>query len=527
MTNKGEILTGKRKLQERVLRALRDALLEAGCSLEDAKRAEDGVFDLELIIKPPSGRFRFLAALKATGQPGRIRDALAAAGRALSGSKKRALLLCPFLSPKGRELCRQYGLGYADAAGNCYISVPGLLVAKSVEENPEAATRPLKSLFSRRASRVLRALLCEPERRWTQLELSQTTGTSLGHVNSVVRRLIDQDYLRKIGNLLYLPDPTRLLKVWQESYSIDQHERIALLTLEPLKEFERRLDEYCARTGARYALTAFAGASYRAPYVRFNRVHTYFSGNIDEAMEALDLKKVTTGANVILLLPADDGVYYRSTRQEQRNIVCDVQLYLDLMSGKERGEEQARYLLQERLPQLFGTEEDIESEANFHRYLAARDRAEGEQRNGQYEQACVAFEQAATLLNGVRDRDVTKERLRLQFLQWLCSLEACVETGKRDYLTLAESIFARPGAVSNAVRRIGWSSGSLKYGLFLYYLLLARFSEGADQRKVNLKRARDYLTVVTSGYTEGSRDYGPRAQKAWAKAREWLGDRDA
>lgn len=86
-----------------------------------------------------------------------------------------------------------------------------------------------------------------------------------------------------------------------------------------------------------------------APFMRSKRVFVYIEKNIEAVARELDLKTVSSGANVVFLEPYDEGVFYGCQKINGENIVSDIQLYLDLRSYKERGEEAADFILNERL----------------------------------------------------------------------------------------------------------------------------------------------------------------------------------
>ena len=66
-----------------------------------------------------------------------------------------------------------------------------------------------------------------------------------------------------------------------------------------------------------------------------------------------ELKEVGSGANVTLLTPYDEGVYYGVSTREGSRIVSPVQLYLDLIGFKGRGEEAANAILEEVIKPLW------------------------------------------------------------------------------------------------------------------------------------------------------------------------------
>jgi hypothetical protein len=62
-----------------------------------------------------------------------------------------------------------------------------------------------------------------------------------------------------------------------------------------------------------------------------------------------DLKEVESGANVMLLGPYDEGVFYGTQVIDDIRIVSPIQIYLDLKSYKGGGEEAAEALLREAI----------------------------------------------------------------------------------------------------------------------------------------------------------------------------------
>ena len=98
-----------------------------------------------------------------------------------------------------------------------------------------------------------------------------------------------------------------------------------------------------------YAFTLTSGAARVAPFLRYNKAFCYVKGSLSSIAKDLDLKKVNTGPNVSLMEPYDDGIFYGIQEIKGMNVVSDIQLYLDLKSYKERGEEAAEFVFEKRL----------------------------------------------------------------------------------------------------------------------------------------------------------------------------------
>ena len=101
------------------------------------------------------------------------------------------------------------------------------------------------------------------------------------------------------------------------------------------------------------AFTGFSGAARFAPAVRYQRVSAYVGGDVDAVAKELGLKPVPSGANVTLITPYDDGVFFGTRKVEGAPVVSPVQIYLDLIQNKGRGEEAASAILEEVIKPLW------------------------------------------------------------------------------------------------------------------------------------------------------------------------------
>jgi hypothetical protein len=296
----------------------------------------------DLVVEASAGRRRIvlLVGVRSSGEPRMIQRF---AGEVRSGGEVREghpVMVAPFVSSRGRDLCRLLGLGFIDAAGNAHLNVPGLLVERIGRKNPRRERRELRALFSKKASWVSRRLFAEPSREWTMAELSRESGVSIGHVKKVVDRLEAEALVEKEWGSIRLSDPASLLDMWREAYEpkgwVGYHS--------PLREQGDLLERLRALREDGWALTLGAGATLVAPFVRSSDVHIYVVVDMDALKEALDLTPVEFGGNVHLSKPDDEGVMVGSREVEGVTVVSDLQLYLDLYGWPARGQEQAEHL---------------------------------------------------------------------------------------------------------------------------------------------------------------------------------------
>src|SRR5881397_3835037 len=108
------------------------------------------------------------------GQPRQIRAAVTKLNeirRDLPGAYPVAGAV--YIGPQSARILKSNNLGFVDLSGNCYLALENALIEKEGKRNVRPSTRPLRSLFAPRATRVIRVLLVEPGRAWRLEELGR------------------------------------------------------------------------------------------------------------------------------------------------------------------------------------------------------------------------------------------------------------------------------------------------------------------------------------------------------------------
>lgn len=293
------------------------------------------------------GKVLLIGEVKNTGEP---RFARAAADRLFYLTHRTCpgaygVFLAPYISREAAAICEADGFGYIDLAGNCLLSFGHVYVRRDGRPNTPAQKRVLRSFYSPKAERVLRALLTEPGRIWKLQDLAVAADVSLGQAHNVKTLLHNREWLAAGPNGLRLREPEKLLMEWGENYDFDRSEKHNFHSLRDLGEVEATIAEICARENLTYAFTGFSAAARVAPHTRYQRVHAYVSPEgLAKLADTAGLKPVSSGANVILLDPYDEGVYHGS-QDRDGCVVSPVQLYLDLRMLPGRGEDAAEFLL--------------------------------------------------------------------------------------------------------------------------------------------------------------------------------------
>jgi hypothetical protein len=222
-----------------------------------------------------------------------------------------------------------------------------IYIEKQGNPNRFAEKRDLRTLYSPKAQRVLRAILSNPKKAWKTKDLSEEAQVSLGQVSNVKKLLADREWVRTKPEGFVLSEPEALLREWAENYNCQKNRVRSFYTLKAAPELEADLASVCKRKNLTYALTSFSGAARMALAVRQQRTIAYVeAGSMDLAF-LLGLKEVPSGANVVLLTPYDEGVFHGAREIDGIHFASPIQVYLDLLSSRGRGEEAAAALLEE------------------------------------------------------------------------------------------------------------------------------------------------------------------------------------
>lgn len=268
-----------------------------------------------------------------------------------------------YLNPSIRTFCRQSGLSFFDFAGNCRLVFDDVFIQNESPAAGPLEKKRLRSLFAPRAARVLRRLFSEPHRIWKVMTLAEEAGVSPATVSLLKDKLIGDEYGREQADGFVLQRPARLLQDWASQYRYKQntilefYARATKPDYDVPDELENRFTEYCRQNGIDYAFTLFSGARRVAPFVRglvqggMVQSQAYVTENsmASLAAEALQMKQVDSGGNFLMLVPDDPDTLFGRQEINGAWVVSDIQLYLDLASHPTRGEENAEYLLEQRL----------------------------------------------------------------------------------------------------------------------------------------------------------------------------------
>ncbi|MGD9488167.1 MAG: type IV toxin-antitoxin system AbiEi family antitoxin [Calditrichaceae bacterium] len=301
--------------------------------------------DLWVKFSEPQNCPDIVVVVKNSGEPRIIRDAVNQLLRYLEYIPNAyGLISAPYISEKSAEICKESGIGYMDLSGNYFLSFGQVYIKKEGKSNPKLENKVLKSIYYPKAERILRVLLNNPHSVWQTEKLAKEANVSLGLVSKVRQRLDAMEWIVNKSSGYKLSEWDALLQDWAKNFKFTKNKMYNFYSLKTNQYIEEQLKAYCIENNTLWGLTSFSGASRLAPYTRQNRLYAYFDGDIEKLTNSIDLKSVPSGQNVVLIKPYDNGVFYNSTEKDNIPVVSAIQIYLDLIQNKGRGEEAAEFL---------------------------------------------------------------------------------------------------------------------------------------------------------------------------------------
>ena len=326
-TQAEKILFGK--LQE--IPIISDYVIE-----EHNKRGFSGAFCLNNI-----DHIRFQVIVLERAVPGNVMREI----DKFSSTEKYLIIMAPYISQASADLCRNNGVGFCDLSGNCRITIGSLFLSDRGHPNLYPKEDHAKTIFkqsSRTTSAILRELLKDTSVPWKVKDLANAVGCSTGLVSRVRTYLLEQRWAEVSPSGLRITDAGSLLKEWSQTWSIDSGHILRCYTLDPIPVFEEKLVQAVLEKHLEACLTGFSGGVRYAPVVRYTKAHVWVAAeDISCLMGVTGLKEVETGSNVTIYIAESKELFIDSRTIKGVSVVSPVQIYLDCMQLKGRGEEMA------------------------------------------------------------------------------------------------------------------------------------------------------------------------------------------
>lgn len=326
------------------LRALRRRL-PPGWNTSDARlEPRPSAADATIEITAPDRRTGSIALeARARLDPKGVRPLL----EALAGEaphRSTLVVIAPYLSEATRSRLRDGGVGYLDLTGNAWIVIPepGLYIeTQGASENPDREERPARSLRGPKAGRIVRALIDQREPLGVR-RLAALTKIDAGYVSRVLAFLDSQALITRVGRgRLESVDWPALLRRWAQEAPFElRGETRTVLAPRGLSALVARL----AKSNERYVVTGSLAAAALAPTAP-PRLGVIWMRDVDGAASRLGLHPAESGANVLLLEPADEDVFVGAVQRDGIWYAAPSQIAADLLTSPGRGPTEGEELI--------------------------------------------------------------------------------------------------------------------------------------------------------------------------------------
>jgi hypothetical protein len=181
-------------------------------------------------------------------------------------------------------------------------------------------------------------------RVWSQRELVKFTGCSAGLLSRLLNEHKRHGWVHGQRGDWALLQPGPLLEAWAQAD--DWRKRTTVREYAALEADPELLARRIAASGdPRLAFTQWFAAKHRHQYTELPVVSVCRARFPDPAEQAaLGLREVSQGGRLWIVVPQDEGVFQATRIVDGLPLVCDAQIYLDLLTAGLRGPDAARAL---------------------------------------------------------------------------------------------------------------------------------------------------------------------------------------
>jgi hypothetical protein len=240
-------------------------------------------------------------------------------------------------------------LSYLDLQGRGRVVVPGLVYLAEPRADLHGALRGTSSPFAPKASRVVRALLSDPETRWRLSDLAVLANLNPGNVHRALSALVDQGVVERDADAYVLADPGSLLEAWAEQ---QQSPRERLFVPVEDRDLRASVHKWLDRLGDHAVVSGELAAEELAPYLPAESatIHVLDADRF-AALGIEDRHPLAPSASPgrLLLDSADAGVGDFRSVKNGLPLASPQQIYVDLARDRGRGREAGEHLRRQLL----------------------------------------------------------------------------------------------------------------------------------------------------------------------------------
>ena len=261
------------------------------------------------------------------------------------------VITAPYISEASARICEKAGVGYCDFSGNCLIQTDFIYISSKGNPNLYPSDNHAKTIFKSSAkttSLILRVLMKDVSKTWKIKELAETVGCSIGMVFRVKTYLCEQSWATMDSAGLHITDAEALMREWSRAY--ETPDSINCYTLDSISLFEEKCFKAFKEHSIRLCLSGFSGGVRYTPVVRSTKAHVWVAReDLSDFLTLTGCKRVDSGANVTVYIADSEEVFADRRVINKSSVASPVQVFLDCMQLKGRGEETAEAVLSKEI----------------------------------------------------------------------------------------------------------------------------------------------------------------------------------
>jgi hypothetical protein len=298
--------------------------------------------DVFLSVEGPQGSSQgWLVEAKPSASPRAIRTLLGSdlVRKLRALDRREILLVAPWLSPRSRELLTEEGISYLDLTGNARLSLryPGLFIETTGSDknpDPDETPRPSRGIRGAKVGSVIRVIV-DVVPPLTVTQIAETAKVNPGYVTRVLDSLHGEGLIDRgpRGRVEDSDWPALLRRRAEALDLLASHTTTFFVSRNGATDARDRLE------GNPPPRTVVTGSFAASRYVRkaAPSLLVAYTWEMDTIATALDLIPATEGADVALLRPENNGVFY-NYESDDNDLwwAAPSQIAIDCLSGNGR-----------------------------------------------------------------------------------------------------------------------------------------------------------------------------------------------
>lgn len=325
--------------------------------------SRDWGYDAQIDLHVAGKSFVLLVEAKKAVYPRDVRQMIwqlreaSHAQRNRQGRAPLTLLIAESISPGAKELLRSERVGYYDSGGSLFLPAPGAYLY--IDKPPsKTLAKSVRALFSGRRAQVLHTLLVRQQDWFGVTELGREALVSPATASQVLTELERFDWLSSRGQgpskERHLREPSALLDAWAKQLVATRMPTLPRYYVAGMKvdALAKQLANVLEVRDVQYAVTHEAAAQRYAPFLSHIsqvRVRVVVGAAAHAAMDDLNARPVTEGANLVVIEAKSPGDLLFRERVGDVWLANPIQIYLDLLRGEGRAKEMAEHFRKERI----------------------------------------------------------------------------------------------------------------------------------------------------------------------------------